>query len=184
MKISHFFLLFAAFFVAACSDDDNPVPDNVLRLDGENVSGPVLVTGEHELAVHFNTNIMADFAGRQLTEIEFFVGETLPANCRVRVYNGGTSAPGTQIYEFDVTNGLQTLRWNKHILATPIDLNGGDLWLSVFVMLNSEQRPIGCDAGPRKDGGDWLFSSTDGQWRTFQARTNESVNWNIRGTVE
>ena len=185
MKISHFLLLFAALFMVACGDDDtNPTPDNVLRLDGDNNSGPLLAAGEHELAVHFTSAKMADYAGQKLTEVEFFVGQPLPANCRVRVYRGGVNTPGTQAYEFDVTNGLQTLKWNKHKLSTPVDLTGEDLWISVFVVHTNEQQSIGCDAGPRKDGGDWLFSGSDSQWKTYQARTNESVNWNIRGTVE
>lgn len=173
--------------MAACGDDDtSPTPDNILRLDGDNNSGPLLTAGEHELAVHFTAAKMADYVGKKLTEVEFFVGQPLPQNCKVRVYQGGTNSPGTQAYEFDVTNGLQTTKWNKHKLSTPVELTGTDLWLSVFVIHAAEQQSIGCDAGPRKDGGDWLFSSSDGEWKTYFDRTptQESVNWNIRGKVE
>ena len=185
MKISHFLLLFAAFFIAACGDDDpTPTPDNVLHYDGDNNSGPLLAAGEHELAVHFPATKMADYAGKKLTEVEFFVGQPLPQTCKLRVYQGGANAPGTQVYEVVVTSGLQTLKWNKHLLAPPLDLAGEDLWISVFVVHASEQQSIGCDAGPRKDGGDWLFQSLDSAWKTYAERTSESVNWNIRGTVE
>ena len=176
----------AALFFAACSDDDASTPDNILRHDGENATGPLLDAGEHELAVHFSTSKMAGFSGKQLTEVEFFVGEPLPQNCKVRVYKGGTASPTTQVYEFDVTSGLQTRRWNKHKLTAPVELAGEDLWLGIFIVHAAQQQSIGCDSGPRKNGGDWLFSASDGEWKTYFDRTptKESVNWNIRGKVD
>lgn len=185
MKISYFFLFLFAISIAACGDDDsNPTPDNVLQHDGENNSGPLLAAGEHELAVHFPATTMADYVGKKLTEVEFFVGQPLPQNCKVRVYLGGASSPGTLAYEFDVTSGLQTVKWNTHKISTPIDLTGDDLWLGIFVVHAAEQQSIGCDAGPRNEGGDWLFSGSDSEWKSYVNRTGESVNWNIRGVVE
>lgn len=185
MKFQYFFLLAAMLFMVACNDDDaGPVTDGILHYDGANNSGPVLAAGEHELAVHFPSETMADYTGKVLTEIDFFVGTPLPETCKVRVYKGGDTAPDAQIYEFDVTSGLQTLSWNKHVLSTPVDLDGDDLWLGVFVVHASEQQSIGCDAGPRKEDGDWLYQSLDSDWKTYAERTGESVNWNIRGTVE
>lgn len=185
MKSSHFMLLLAALFMAACNDDDTAkTPDKVLSYDGDNFSGPLLAAGEHELAVHFPASKMADYVGKKLTEVEFFVGQPLPKVCKLRVYKGGSSVPGTQVYEVVLTSGLQTLKWNKHLLAPPVDLNGEDLWLGVFVEHEVEQQSIGCDAGPRKNGGDWLFQSADQAWKTYVDRTGESVNWNIRGTTK
>lgn len=185
MKFQYFFLLAAMLFMAACNDDDTgPVTDDVLHYDGANNSGPVLAAGEHELAVHFPAEIMADYNGKKLTEVEFFVGTPLPENCKVRVYKGGAGAPEAQVYEFDVTSGLQSLAWNRHVLPTPVDLDGDDLWLGVFVVHAAEQQSIGCDAGPRKENGDWLYQSLDNAWKTYVDRTGESVNWNIRGKVE
>lgn len=183
LKITMALALCSLLFVAACKDDD-PAADNILRLDGENATGPLLAAGEHELAIYFPESKMASYAGKELTEVEFFVGEPLPQTCLVRVYEGGSVAPANKLYEFDVTSGLQTLRWNRHILSDAVSLSGNDLWIAVFVVHSQNQQSIGCDAGPRQDGGDWLFQSFDGAWKTYQERTNESVNWNIRGKVK
>ncbi|MEY3052573.1 MAG: hypothetical protein RLY31_2358 [Bacteroidota bacterium] len=175
-------LAFGLLALSACQDDE-PSVEAVLRYDGENATGPFLEQGEHELAIHFPASTMADYTGRELTEVSFFVGDALPAQCQVRVYRGGTVSPGGLEYSFDVTDGLQTLRWNRHILSSPLALEGDDLWISVFVTHAVGQQSIGCDAGPRKDGGDWLYQEADGSWQTYQQRTTESVNWNIRGTT-
>ncbi len=54
----------------------------------------------------------------------------------------------------------------------------------MYVEHAQQQQSIGCDAGPRKTNGDWLFSGADLSWLTYQERTGEGVNWNIRGRVE
>ncbi len=184
MKIrkTYFTLAMGLLAFISCKDDGLSV-DPVLRYDGENATGPFLEAGEHELAVRFPASMMADYVGRELTEISFFVGDVLPEQCRVRVYRGGAVSPGGMLYEFDVTNGLQTLRWNRHILSAPLALEADDLWISVFVTHAAGQQSIGCDAGPRRDGGDWLYQSADGSWQTYEQRTAERVNWNIRGTT-
>ena len=76
-------------------------------------------------------------------------------------------------------------------ISTQSDLNllagvrqvHGDLWISLAITHSDVQQSIGCDAGPNKSGGDWLFKSADGLWDTYLDRTGESVNWNIRGIV-
>jgi hypothetical protein len=43
---------------------------------------------------------------------------------------------------------------------------------------------IGCDAGPSKDNGDWLYESGDGQWISFLDRGGDDINWNIRAVID
>lgn len=175
------FLLLVLF--SACKDDDESLPE--LRYDGPNSTGPQLSAGEHELAVYFPASKMAEFAGKKLTQVQVYVGPQLPAYCEIRVYGPGSSSnPGTNIYKGNVTSSLDPATWNKFDLAPAIDLTGDDLWIGVYVEHNAEQQSIGCDAGPNKTNGDWLFQSSDLEWKTYIDRTGESVNWNIRGVVE
>jgi hypothetical protein len=128
---------------------------------------------------------MAKHAGKKLKQVQFFAGQ-FPPVCKVKIYGNGTSsAPGALLYEREVTGAL-VQDWNTHTLTTPVDLTGEGIWISIFVThaAGGTNRSIGCDSGPAKEGGDWLFSSTDGSWRTYRQRTNESVNWNIRGVLE
>ncbi|HLF64051.1 MAG TPA: hypothetical protein VI603_09870 [Saprospiraceae bacterium] len=43
---------------------------------------------------------------------------------------------------------------------------------------------IGCDAGPSKDNGDWLYQSSDGLWRSFLDRGGDDINWNVRAGID
>lgn len=186
MKITHLFFLLAALLLASCNNDDDATPSgNILKYDGENNSGPLLSAGEHELAVLFPASKMQDFTGKKLTEVQVFVGPVPPQTCLVRVYSkGSANSPGTKLYEANVASALNLQSWNKFKVNPGIDLSGDDLWIGVYVEHAQEQQSIGCDAGPRKENGDWLFQGPDASWKTYQERTGESINWNIRGVVE
>lgn len=185
MKNVFSFLLFIGVIsLAACNDDDSAAPNNLLLYDNGNVSGPLLDAGEHELAVRFPASTMSEHVGKKLTEMQVFVGN-LPQSCYIRVYGeGDATTPGALKYNGNVINSLSVGEWNKFNLAPAIEITGEDLWLSVNVVHAQQQQSIGCDAGPRRTNGDWLFSSSDQLWRTYQERTAEAVNWNIRGKVE
>ncbi|MBI5915089.1 MAG: hypothetical protein HY842_06905 [Bacteroidetes bacterium] len=184
MKISHLVFLLGLALFAACKDDDSSTLAD-LRYDGENFTGPLLDAGEHELAVRFPASKMADYAGKKLTEVQVYVGPVLPQTCLIRVYGeGNDSIPGPKLYDGNVTSTLVGDGWNTFQLTPATDLTGDDLWIGVFVEHAVQQQSIGCDAGPRKENGDWLFKGEDLLWKTYIERTNESVNWNIRGVVE
>jgi hypothetical protein len=185
MKISHLFFLLALLMVA-CKDDDDVIPsENLLNYDAANNSGPLLSAGEHELAVFFPASKMEAHTGKKLTEVQVYVGPQPPQTCLVKIYKQGTgSSPGTKLWEANVTSVLKLQTWNKFKVSPAIDLTGEGLWIGVFVEHAQEQQSIGCDAGPRKENGDWLFESSDTAWKTYQERTGESVNWNIRGVME
>lgn len=162
--------------------EDAPL-DNTLRLDGENQSGPLLEAGAYELAVRFTPQQTAKFAGRQLESVQWYNGPRA-ATTILKVYSEGTPGePGSLLYSATVTSQVKSFTWNEHKLTTPVDIPDGDLWISLAITHSDVQQSIGCDAGPNKSGGDWLFKSADGLWDTYLDRTGESVNWNIRGIV-
>ncbi len=189
MKIFHFLLLpiaigIAALTVTACKDDEAPSSD-LLRHDGNNATGPLLAAGFHELAVYFPASEMAEFTGKKLVELQVFVG-VKPQDLTLKVYGKGTAiAPGAVLYEKTITvSSLTTPDWNNHTISTPITLDGDDIWIAVGVIHTVEQQSIGCDSGPNEAGGDWLFSGSDSEWKTYTERTGESVNWNLRARIE
>jgi len=182
-------VLLVALAAAGCHDSDEmmaPAGTTTVELhyDGDNFDSPRLPPATWEAAARFTAAQTGPLAGGKLVEVRFFP-RGVPDSCRVKVYGPGTAdSPGALLYEADVTAGLVVDDWNTHTLQTPVTIPNGDLWVAVEFSHASFLRVIGCDAGPAVGEGDWLFSSTDGTWRTFQQRYSESVNWNVRAVAE
>ncbi len=184
MKLSNLILLLALFAFTACEKDSSTTGATTLKYDNGNFSGPLLEAGEHELAVRFSDDILSGHIGKKLTEVQVFVGN-LPQACIIKIYKkGSATAPGTLIYQGNVLDNVTTGKWNNFKITPGIDITGEDLWVSVYVEHAAQQQSIGCDNGPRKNNADWLFSGSDQDWLTYQERTGESINWNIRAVVE
>lgn len=176
------FLFLISLLIAGCGDD-LPIFDNTLQLDGSNATAPVLNAGEYETAAFFSAGIMEDKVDRQLREVEFYLYNE-PASLEVVVYGeGSVTRPGTELYRAAITSNLRENKWNTHVLSQPLTLDGNPIWISVKFMSNVAEQVIGCDAGPKVNGGDQLFSSNDGGWTTYQAISGESINWNVRGDL-
>ena len=181
MKKFNLLLFFCvALLLAACNKDKDGI---TLSYDGENASGPLLAAGTHEAGVRFISTDMKPHIGKKLTEVMFFMGPQAPASCTVKIYGEGSAdIPGDLLYSQDVTNNLDGTDWNEHTLSTPIVISEQDYWISIALEHTVDQQSIGCDSGPAKNNGDWLYS-IDNEWRTYRDRTSESVNWNIRALV-
>jgi hypothetical protein len=173
------FLLGLAILSGACNKEGN----NLLQLDGENATGPLLSAGPHETAVRFSPEQTRKFNGKNLSAVLWYTGPRA-GSTEVRVYGPGTgNTPGTLLYTKDVSSSVRPFSWNEHTLSAPIPIKGDEeIWIGIAFVLASEGLTIGCDDGPNRSGGDWLFSN-DNQWRTYLARTGESINWNIRGKI-
>lgn len=182
MNLNRFFLiLLIAFSFAACDEDD--ALSFELRHDGANVTAPQLGPGIHEYAVQFTDSDVDDYIGNRLVEIDFFAGFN-PQKCELIVYQGAGNRPGIELYKADVTNIINAPQWYEHKLATPIEITGEEIWISLKVTHTETQQSVGCDAGPAQDGGDWLFHFEEGEWLSFRAYAGDSINWNIRGKIE
>ena len=184
MRLLSLLLLLGLFTFTAC-DDDEPLPtDNILNLDGPNATGPELDQGTYEFAVRFDQNDYDAVDGTTLSGIQVFVGQR-PASIRFLVSSDGANGtePGDILFDFDATADIEVQQFNQVNLSQTFPLDQ-PLWLSVVVEHDQRQQSIGCDSGPRNADGDWFYRGDDQQWRTYADRTNESVNWNIRGVVE
>ncbi len=179
MKTSFLILILGAVILfGACDKEGN----NLLQLDGENATGPLLSAGPHETAVRFSPDLTGKFEGKTLSSVLWYTGPRA-ASTEVRIYGPGIgNQPGTLLYSKDVSSSVRPFSWNEHTLTTPIPINGEELWIGIAFVHAEEGQTIGCDAGPNRSGGDWLFS-TDNEWRTYLTRTGESINWNIRGKI-
>ena len=185
MKIQLLLLAFSVIFVTACKKDD-PIPDGkaTLQYDGANATGPLLAAGYHELAVYFPSATMSAYKDWKLKEVTWFMGG-FPDSCVVKIYDEGTSdTPGALLYEEDVTGTTVVNDWQEHLLPTPLTVTGDGIWISIALRHDIEKQSIGCDSGPNRANGDWLYQDSDQDWLTYFQRTQESVNWNIRTKVE
>ena len=110
MKSLALFLCAGLLLWSACQNDDPapPVFENELRYDGPNLTGPVLAAGEYEAAVRFSAGYLDNYDGRELTAVQFFLGQ-LPAGCELRIYEGttGGDAPATLLASFDLSAQVQ-----------------------------------------------------------------------------
>ena len=184
MRYLSLFFLFGLLALTACNDDEAVAADNILNHDGPNATGPVLDNGTYEFAVRFDQNDFDEVEGSRLTAVQAFIG-VLPQSVRYLVSSDGADGtePGDVLFDFDATDDIVAQQFNQVNLTNPIPLDQ-PLWLSVVVQHDARQQSVGCDSGPRETDGDWLYRSDDQLWRTYVDRTNESVNWNIRGVVE
>lgn len=180
---SIFYLLLAVGVLLHTGCKKESIAENILNYDGENQSGPELEAGYHEAAARFTPDLTGPYTGKQLIAVQYFMGAK-PQKAEIHIYGEGIATfPGSLLYSADITDEIRTLRWSEHVLDTPVDITGDDVWISIAITHASLQRSIGCDSGPRRSNGDWLYKSTDGQWDSFQSRTGENINWNIRGKI-
>ncbi len=167
-----------------CQDDDDNFDPLLLHHDDENANAPALPVGEFEAAAHFTINDVRRHPNTELVAIDYFI-EDLPAYAEVRISeSNGSNVPGNITFSRDVTNQIIPFSWNRVNLGDAQPLGDG-LWLSVFFDNTVDNlRFMGCDAGPGRANGDWLYDDFDGQWLSYQTRTGESINWNIRGVLQ
>jgi len=184
MKKMIFSVLMLATLLGSCSKDaNNPNPLVILHFDGPNQTAPVLPEGEYEAAARFTSAETANYAGKNLTGVSFYLTQ-LPLRVEMKIYGEGTAnSPGDLLYSASVSTQVQANKWNDYSLTNPVAITGGDLWISISLSHSKTQPSIGCDPGPAIPNGDWLFDSADNQWIPFKQRSGASINWNIRGTV-
>lgn len=179
MRLLSILLFACSLLMISCGDDE--LPANIIHLDGENASAPFFEPGFNEAAVQFSANIMDDYIDREIKSVRFYLFE-VPDACEVAIYESAGNSPGVELYSFNFTANASPNGWNIHVLPTPLAIDGNELWVSIKMTNGESVQAMGCDAGPARAGGDWLFESTTSFWNTFRTVTEESVsiNWNIR----
>lgn len=186
MKLTHLLFVLAIFSFAACGDDDGTSGNlDTLSYDGDNASAPELAPGIHQLAVRFPASYLTDAVGKKLNEVEAFLAPGAVSYKLLVRDRGTSSSPGAVLFEKDITANVDVQKWVITKVDPPLEITGEDLWIAVEVDHDATAQTIGCDSGPRKEGGDWIWDSIGQNWETFLGRTGtESVNWNIRGHLQ
>ncbi len=175
-------LLCIVLGLTSCSDDGEPSGSNILNYDTENATAPTLATGFYEFTIRFTNRELSPVQGKKITAISFYLYD-IPSEVNITFSPDQTiSQPGEITYNENLSN-LRANAWNTVTLKTPYDIDGTSFWIGIQVDLPRLMQTVGCDAGPAKSNGDWLYSDEDKDWRTFRERTSDSVNWNIRATV-
>jgi len=172
---------------SSCKEDEpeDPFPgtDYELRYDGGNDTAPPLPAGNFETGIRFNGGANGNISGVELFAVRYFI-RNKPNSAELNVYSGGTGEPDILLYSESITNEISSSSWNDHTLSTPIVLDGDDLWITISYNQSNNDRVIGCDSGPRNNGGDWHFDGQLGVWDTFgPGFGGDAVNWNIRGQI-
>lgn len=188
MKKPNFIFLIALFgiiFFSACEDGPDVEPGFVvLNYDDNNSDAPELPAGTYEGGARFLASQMADYSGKKLTEIQYYL-KAAPKTGEIRVYSGSTNdGPQNLIYNRDVTIGREQDAWNIHTLSDPITLDGDDLWIVYRFSHDTNARVLGCDPGPAVLNGEWLLDTFDGLWLPLSQRSSLSINWNIRAVID
>ena len=181
------FLFALAAITLGCNNDDDLDFDfdpNLMHFDGTNANAPIVPTGSNEFAAAFSSEITALYTGKKIGGVQINIYD-IPEAVELVIYNNpnNSSDPGIPLVDADITDLLTAGGWNTITIDPPVDIPTGDLWISVRSTHNAQLQVVGCDAGPRRDGGDWLFESTDNQWRTFRSRSGDNINWNIRAQI-
>jgi hypothetical protein len=172
---------------AGCEGNDIPSPPDgysFLNYDGKNRDAPALPGNTYEGAARFPASRLIPNLGDTLEEVHFYIRD-LPESCEVRIYSGEIAgAPDSLLYSADVSSQISAGSWNIHKLASPVPIEGPELWLAIRFSHTDEKRTLGCDPGPAVTNGDWLYDAGDGFWIPLSDRSQIDINWNIRGLVK
>ena len=184
-----FLWLFASvgllFSLSSCKDDNNGFPwdPQLMHYDGINNNAPLTPPGVAEFAARFGQDAMNFYSGKKIDAVQLFIYDE-PEKCYLVLYGkGSNNQPGEVIYQKDIGGTLNADSWNVIELDSAIAFPVDELWISVKLEDATNMQVMGCDAGPREEGGDWLYQSTDGRWLRFNERTTDNINWNIRAMV-
>jgi hypothetical protein len=184
--------LCAAVYFTACKDDvlDFEYDPGRMHYDGPNFTAPFLPAGTTEASAMFPDKVLDLYEGKFIDGIELSIYD-IPEACTLIIYGDGSgNTPGPVIYEEDIRSILEPGdgemgKWNTITLPSPIPIpSSGDIWVALRSTQSVATQVIGCDAGPSKDNGDWLYESSDGLWRTFLDRGGDDINWNMRAVID
>jgi len=132
-----------------------------------------------EAAIRFPVDDLAEYEGKYLTEVNFYISDT---NCQIfaRVWTGGSqNYEGDLVFEQEVEN-LQN-GWNSVEIDQPIYISAEEeIWMGYRVINPEFVYPAGTDDGPAIPyKGDMILYYSD--WVSMSEYFDWDINWNIYG---
>lgn len=171
--------------ISNANNNYEPTEDVVLHYDDETQVGSTVgltAPGDWEAAVMFPSEMIAEYAGMELSEVRVWIGDPDPADeFMVKIYGMGTHMmSGTLLYEQAFTP-LLLADWNTVTLDTPVPIDGQDIWVSIYVNQTTLTHPIGTDEGPAVASGFGDFIKTGPAWGHLAPGIDK--NWHIQATL-
>lgn len=188
MKLHTFLItLLALTIVVSCSKDDLDFDydPGIMHYDGPNANAPLLFAQTNTYAAMFPRGVLRQYESERIDAVQLYIFNIPESSVLIFYRDGSGGRPGDKLLELDITAELRDNQWNTIVLPEPFAIpSSGGLWIALQVTDTKSIQVMGCDAGPNRDGGDWLHQSDDSQWRTFRDRSGDSINWNIRALIE
>ncbi|MCF8365623.1 MAG: choice-of-anchor J domain-containing protein [Bacteroidales bacterium] len=152
----------------------------VLHYDGENTGSVGLQNGgELIVAAMFPADLTIPYNQYLVKSLDVFLMSGA-IETRIMVWGSGTpTEPGPLLYEqpFEPVE----FSWNNVPLSTPVFITGEDIWIGYSVSHDATYTPVGMDAGPAADGGDWIYFNNE--WTRMSDVSSFDANFNIRANL-
>jgi len=184
IQIALLFIVVLMASFSSCKKDEDDKRIVQLNHDGANVTAPNFPANTYEGAARFPASTMVEYAGGELTEVEFYILD-VPNATKLKIYTGSSStSPANEVYTATLTGSIDGGGWNTHVLTDPLTIDGEDLWLSIEFTHSDTKQVLGCDIGPANSNGDHFYDPAVGYWQKLSLSSAVNINWNIRGKVE
>jgi hypothetical protein len=140
---------------------------------------------DREIGMKLSPVEYKDKLGGVLKQIAYYitsipnVGDAPTSNLTFRVYGQGSAEnkTGELLAEKVLPMANFTLNAWNWVDITPVQLTGGEYWVTVAMHQLASQYPMTPDSGPAKYGGDWIKTGTGG-WSRLGADLD--CNWAIQ----
>ncbi len=171
--------------ISNANNNYEPTEDVTLHYDDESQVGSTVgltAPGDWEAAAMFPSEMIAEYAGMELSEVRVWIGDLDPADeFKVKIYGMGTQIMnGALLYEQAFTPLLQA-DWNTVTLDTPVPIDGQDIWVSIWVNQTTLTHPFGTDEGPAVASGFGDLIKTGPAWGHLAPGIDK--NWHIQATL-
>lgn len=124
----------------------------------------------------FPASMLSQYAGTSITEMELLLN--LSGVYTLQIYSGGTTAPGTLVYQLNINHSYSDFGWYNVVLPKTVLLNTSqNLWIVLSKTHSAGDYPAGCCANSGAPNGRWV-SDGSGTWID-----SEDCTWGIHTYV-
>ncbi len=139
-----------------------------------------------EAAIRLTPTELAPYCGCRLTAVQFYHWDANYLHGNIKIYRQGTpTTPGQLLCSQPYF--VNDSGWFVVTLSTPVPFNcTEDLWISVEMVQDPDEIPIGFDSGPAVDGkGDWYNDGSGSGWIELQSYGSLwDRNWLIEAYID
>lgn len=124
----------------------------------------------------FTASMLSQYTGASITEMELLLN--LSGVYTLQIYSGGTTVPGSLVYELTINHNYSDFGWYNVVLPHAVLLNTSqNLWVVLSKTHSAGEYPAGCCANSGEPNGRWV-SNGSGIWID-----SENYTWGIHTFV-